>query len=75
MRVIGLYADEAVTKFASQQNVNIWDVMMRSFYCEGRMDSLPEEVTEDPDNFILEPTTEDGQTISLEEAYQYKNAN
>ena len=75
MRIIGLYADEALIKFASTQDVNIWDVMMRSFLCEVRMDSLPEEVTDDPDNFILEPTDPEGRPIPLTQAYQYRNAN
>jgi hypothetical protein len=68
MNVIGLYGDEAIKQFHSNQHVNVWDVMMRAFHCDASMDSLPEEVLEDPESYFLEPTTEDGQPISLKEA-------
>lgn len=74
MKVLGLYADEALTKFSPDQHVNVWDVLMRSFHCEARMDSLPDEVTDDPESYYLEPTTEDGQPISLNEACGTKAA-
>lgn len=68
MRVVGLYADEAITRFSPEQHVNIWDASSRCFHCEAQMSSLPEEVTDDLESFFLEPTDEAGTPISLKEA-------
>lgn len=71
MKVNGLYADEAVGKFAPSQWVNVYVAFGRGeFYCEARMDSLPEEVLDDDESYFLEPTTEEGLPMSLEAAYK-----
>lgn len=69
MRVNGLYADDAVGRFARTQYVNVYTTYGRGeHYCEARMDSLPEEVLDDPEDYFLEPVTEDGQPIKLRAA-------
>jgi hypothetical protein len=74
MKVIGLHADEAMNQFSSTQHVNVWDTWMRGFYCEATMDSLPEEVIDDPESYFLEPTTEDGIPVTLEVALRVSHA-
>jgi hypothetical protein len=66
--ICGLYADEAASKFAPAQYVNVYEVPTRAFYCDARMDSLPEEVADDPEGYFLEPTTEGGDVMSLRAA-------
>lgn len=68
MKVTGLYADEAIERFRPDQCVNIYDTLMRSFYCEATMNSLPEEVLDDPESFFLEPTDELSRPINVKEA-------
>ncbi len=72
MRIVGLYADEAVELFSADQHVNIWDVISRCFHCEAQMSSLPEEVADDLESFFLEPTNEAGIPISLKVATSMK---
>lgn len=73
MRVVGLFADEAVTRFAFDQYVNVWDVISSSFHCEAQIGNLPDEVLEDLESFFLEPTDETGTPIRLVEATQRQN--
>lgn len=68
MRVDGLYADEGLTRLAPTQQVNVWCVLPAAFYCEATVETLPEEVRESPEDYWLEPTTEDGLPIALKDA-------
>jgi hypothetical protein len=63
MRVRGLYADEALGRFAPEQHVNVWDVWLESFFCEAKMNCLPNEVLDDPEDYFLEPTDETGRPV------------
>lgn len=66
--IFGLYADEAMTKFAPGQCVNVYEVLPPGYFSEATMSSLPEEVLDDPESFFLEPTDENGNPISLRQA-------
>ena len=63
MKVIGLYADEALERFPPGQHVNVWEVMPPGFYSEAVMNDLPDVVLESPEDFFLEPTDEDGTPV------------
>jgi hypothetical protein len=66
--IFGLYADEAITKFAPGQWVNVYEVLPRGYLSEATMSSLPEEVLDDPEGYFLEPTDDDGNPMSLRRA-------
>ena len=74
MRILGLYADDAVRRFAPEQHVNVWEVLPAAFLCEARMDSLPEEVLEDPEGYFLEPTDAEGTPITVNAALLIQGA-
>jgi hypothetical protein len=65
MRVVGLYADEAIKLLDSEQYVNVWDVEGHSFHCEATVGNLPEEVLEDLEAYFLEPTDELGRPVRV----------
>jgi hypothetical protein len=66
--VFGLYADEAMTRFAPGQWVNVYEVLPAGYVSEATMSSLPDEVLDDPEDYFLEPTDEDGNPMSLRQA-------
>jgi hypothetical protein len=74
MSIKGLYADEAINRFAESQYVNVWDALTRGFFCEAQMNDLPAEVIDDPESYFLEPTTAEGAPVSLRSALALRNA-
>ena len=73
MRVFGLFADDGLLRFSPSQNVNVWCVWTRAFFCEATVNNLPEEVLDDPESYFLEPTDKSGQPISLASALSGSN--
>ena len=68
--VKGIYGDE-YKQFKGDQWVNVYrrDCMDRAiYYATMQIDDLKWEEDEDLEDFLLEPITEDGEVMSVEEA-------
>lgn len=73
MRINGVPAEEAY-RFHPEQWVNLWLFQYNgsndvSFYCCSQVWNLAEAIGDyDIDEFVLEPVTEDGEEMSLQQA-------
>jgi hypothetical protein len=78
MLIKGIYADEW-QKFHPDQFVNVWwfahyDGRKLEFYCDGRAADVPLMLGgEDLEDFVLEPVTDLGETMTVADAIARKN--